>query len=95
VENVGSFRGRSVSAGTVDQTPPVFADHRKPKKFDQIAPKKNDHSKSGQQPVLTFLKFESDANLRQLKGWSIGHGVRWSVWPAHPSYDNGVDYPII
>jgi len=54
----------SASTGTVDQTPPVFADHRKPKKFDQIAPEKNDLSKSGQQPLLTILKFESAANLR-------------------------------
>ena len=33
------------SAGIVDQIPPVFAEHIKPKKFDQVAPHKNDHTK--------------------------------------------------
>ena len=26
------------SAGALDQTPPVFGEHRKPKKFDQFTP---------------------------------------------------------
>jgi hypothetical protein len=65
--------------GIVDQTPPVFAEYRRPKKFDQVAPDKNDDSKLSQQLLLTVIKFESATNLRQLKGWSIGSGLRWSV----------------
>ena len=73
------FEAFTASAGIVDQTPPVFAEHRKPKKFDQVAPDENDDSKLSQQLLLTVIKFESATNLRQLKGWSIGSGLRWSV----------------
>ena len=45
----GQFTGLSgdlcASAGIVDQTPRVFAEHIKPKKFDQVTPRKNDHIK--------------------------------------------------
>ena len=58
------FEAFTASAGIVDQTPSVFGEHRKPKKFDQAAPDKNDDSKLSQQLLLTVIKFRSAANLR-------------------------------
>jgi hypothetical protein len=59
------------SASIVDQTPPVFAEHRKPKTFDQVAAHKNYDSKLSPQLLLNVIKFGSPTNLRELNGWPI------------------------
>jgi hypothetical protein len=39
------IRNNCVRAGSADHYAPIFADHVKPEKFDQLAPDKNDSSK--------------------------------------------------